>query len=67
MKGSVEIGKTYDFQMKPAIMRGWKVIRATTKCIVVDKKRGSKNPKFQYQGEIYIPRRQIAKASKVRS
>lgn len=59
-KQSIEIGQTYDFEMKPTIMRGWKVKRATARCIVVDKIRGSRNPKFQYTGEVYIPRRQIA-------
>lgn len=35
----LKLGKTYDFTMKPTIMRSWKLVRKTKKCFVVTKNR----------------------------
>lgn len=37
MSDKIEIGQTYDFQMKPTHLRGWKVIRETPNCYQVEK------------------------------
>lgn len=56
----MEIGKKYDITLKPATLRGWRIIRETKKCFAIEKTSYFKCAKGRpYHHSTYLPKKSI--------
>ena len=54
----------FDITMKPTMLRGWRILRRTKKCIVIQKKRDYFP--FREGSPLYIPIKLIEKMNEVK-
>lgn len=48
--------KIYNFYLKPTRLVGWKIIRETEKCLVIEKERGTY---YKFPSYMYLPKKNI--------
>jgi len=58
-KDKPQKGDIISIIMKPAILKEWQIVGETRNSYIIDKRRGSKQERYQYSGKVYVPKKNI--------